>query len=118
MTAQGCDWRDLSLEELRIHNDGLFFLTTEGFAYYLPAFLRVSLAETKAADIIPDSVCYSLNPPKKDGWALDEFKKRVSLFTPAQRTAIIAFLGYAETHLRIPEARRALHRFWNPPRTK
>lgn len=55
MFLRGKDWRELTLESLLKHKDGphglIPFMSSEGFAYYLPAFLKLSLDFDNAFDV-------------------------------------------------------------------
>jgi hypothetical protein len=61
---QGRHWQDLSAEDLAGEADALWFLTSEGFRFFLPAFVRVSLVDPDRADLIPDAILSSLAEPE------------------------------------------------------
>lgn len=56
----GRHWRDLSFADLRGESAALSFFTPEAFRFFLPAFIRISLLDPEAADLIPDAILWSL----------------------------------------------------------
>ena len=78
---RGTTWRGHTVADLRHHSAALSFFTDAAFRYWLPAFMLASLEDPEAADIIPESIEFSM---RRD--------KQVALFTPSERQAIAAFL--------------------------
>jgi len=107
---RGRDWHDVDVVTLWTNREALSFFTPQALRFYLPAFMIASLLHPKQADVLPNEVCYTLNPPKTDDIA--NFKVRMAVFNGDQKRAIQAFLMFARDYLGIAEARHALHRFW------
>jgi hypothetical protein len=59
---RGRHWRDLNSADLFGEADSLSFFTPEAFRFFLPAFIRVSLLDTKNADLI-DAILWNLTQP-------------------------------------------------------
>jgi len=59
----GRHWRDLPFEFLDDQKGALFFMSPEGYRFYLPAFLFYSVTDFFRADTIPDEVIRTLTPP-------------------------------------------------------
>ena len=55
--------------------------------YFLPAFMIASFEKPDVADVIPDHILYHFSDYEKEFW-----KKRISILSQAQRTAISKFL--------------------------
>jgi len=93
------------------------FMAPEGFRYYLPAFLSMSLDLNSE---IVDSVMYNLTPPdphKTD--FLDWFRSRVEGLSADERAAVIYTLRYLSAQYDREDypynpAREALERYWDP----
>lgn len=62
---KGRHWRDLSRGTLDQLKSALFFLSPEGYRFYLPAFMIYSIEDFYAADVIPDNVIQTLTFPQK-----------------------------------------------------
>ncbi len=87
----GHRWTAVKHEIVRKHRDVLPLLTAEAFRYYLPAWILTAL-EGKDDDVA-DAIVNAVKPREGE---LDTFhKERTSPFTPAQRSAIAAFLDAA-----------------------
>lgn len=56
------DWRTLTRDQLRGNRDYLHFLSPDGFAYYLPAFLIFCLLDPSTADSLVGHICTDLSP--------------------------------------------------------
>jgi hypothetical protein len=61
---KGHHWRDVSFDALDHLREALSFLSPEGFRFYLPAFMVISIADFYRADVIPDGVIHKLTPPR------------------------------------------------------
>ncbi|ATB42995.1 hypothetical protein CYFUS_008474 [Cystobacter fuscus] len=91
---KGRHWKDLSLAELQYHS--ISFTSSEGFRYYLPAYLMGALADY--GNLMPHTV-YGLTLPegtssqdeKLRHWQLERFDGLSS----AQKHAVRCFLEYA-----------------------
>jgi len=92
------------------NREALSYFTPQALRFYLPAFMIASLLHPKQADVLPNEVCYTLNPPKMGDTC--NFKAKMAVFSAHQKRAIQAYLMFARDHLGIDEARHALHRFW------
>ncbi|MCF2145864.1 hypothetical protein IQ276_005190 [Desmonostoc muscorum LEGE 12446] len=94
---KGKDWRSLSLDMLRYHAEGLFFLTPEGYRFYLPAYLLASIRSYREADMIPTTIVHSLNAPQEQDSEMAPFSSRISNFNQDQKTVIKRFLEFLRT---------------------
>lgn len=61
---RGRHWRDLNVGDLLGEADSLAYFTPEAFRFFLPAFIRISLLDPEAADLIPDAILWSLAQPE------------------------------------------------------
>jgi len=96
---KGKHWKQVPLDLLR--QIALAALTPEAYRFYLPAFLVAGSLHYDEADLIPDSVVFSLLPPSDphDIVVYGEIdKKRREIFTPAQRAAVRAFLEFLKQY--------------------
>ena len=91
---RGKDWRDFTWESAMAcseldRNAFMFFLTPQGFAYYLPGFLKESLDLDVALDLA-SSLCFALDPPGE--WAtkevLEHFSAKVSQLSSPETRAV------------------------------
>lgn len=84
----GKAWVELvDVEKLRYHEAALSLFGGEAFHYYLPAFMRATLSDPLAADVIPDGIKSSIKlelGPASRG--------RLPLFTRQQRRMVARFL--------------------------
>jgi hypothetical protein len=111
---KGRKWKELDVDFLRRNKDALGCFTPLAFRYFLPAFMIISLLEPRRSDVIPLYVCLALGPPKDtDKEMLRQFERRMSVFSPSQRSAIASFLMYASEYAGSAEARHALRRYWS-----
>ncbi len=60
---KGRHWRDVPFEILDRLRSALPFLSPEGYRFYLPAFMIISIVDFRRADIIPDEVIRTLTLP-------------------------------------------------------
>jgi hypothetical protein len=60
---RGRHWRDVSFEALERLRFALPFLSAEGYRFYLPAFMTMSIVDFPRAGVISDEVVRSLTPP-------------------------------------------------------
>ncbi len=66
LKLRGRHWRDLTyamLDELRLAPS---VLAPAGYRFYLPAFMRIAVAEFRRADVIPDVIVRTLTPPRPE----------------------------------------------------
>jgi hypothetical protein len=83
-------WRELGFDELLRQREALSFLSPEGYRFYLPAFLRSSLLDFEAADLIPMFIVWSL------GRTDNHIKWQCSLLDAEQRRVVadcVAFIA-------------------------
>ena len=81
-------WADCAdVAALRYHNDALYLFAPSAYHYYLPAFIRATLLDPKAADLIPETIVSTL---------AHEFgnasRGRLELFSLPQRVVLALFL--------------------------
>lgn len=62
---KGRHWRNVYFEALDQLRPALLFLSPDGYRFYLPAFMILSIVDFRRADIIPDEVIRSLTLPDK-----------------------------------------------------
>lgn len=60
---KGHHWRDVPFELEKLPS-AIFFLSPEGYRFYLPAFMIFSAVEFDRADVIPDEVIQTLTLPR------------------------------------------------------
>jgi hypothetical protein len=113
---RGKHWSELSHEELQYHSPS--FLSSEGFRYYLPAYLLAALDDY--GNRMP-MIVYGLTPHDESSpeerelrdWQLERFEG----LTTAQKRAVRAFLEYARDEAshyfsQGESPRIALERYW------
>jgi hypothetical protein len=61
---KGRHWRDVSFELLQQLARSLPFLSAEGYRFYLPAFMMISIVDFARAGVIADEILLSLTPPQ------------------------------------------------------
>lgn len=79
---KGKDWRDVSFDTLKRLRSALPFLSAQGFRYYLPAFMVMSIINFHESDIIPDEVIRTLTLP--DAADVDRIQKLATLYPEMQ----------------------------------
>jgi len=104
---QGKDWRQITLDSIiESHeldlNAFLYFMSAEGFVYYLPAFLLASLEVDDRFDL-GEPLAFKLTPPPGDpeetqdrgleAWR-DQYAQIVSALTPDESRAVTHVLEY------------------------
>jgi hypothetical protein len=62
MMLKGLHWRDVSFEILDNLRVGLTFMSPEGFRFYLPAYMMISVMDYYRADVIPAIVISHITP--------------------------------------------------------
>ncbi len=110
---RGQDWRTLHPDFLANNYAALGFLTSEGFRYFLPAFL---LADLHGGDSNADPV-FHLTSVAECGSSLEAYnRERKGGFVLVQCEAIVAYLRYqaAQDRLDREAIERALDRYWLP----
>lgn len=123
---RGKDWRELTPESILNYPGGpgdlMAFMSCEGFVYYLPAFLKLSLDFDRAVDVA-SSMLFMLTPPGAGTIyaesRTERFLERVSSLTPGEKRVIvqvIEFLLSEYDRLRFPpgtnDAQDALESYW------
>lgn len=86
----GTTWRGHSAIDLRAHSSAFTFFTPEALHYWFPAFLIAEIQDPIAADVIGDYIPRSLTDGRPS--------MRWSLFSPAQRQAVLAYLRFQVEH--------------------
>lgn len=61
----GLHWRDVPSETLKQNRSALAFLSAPGYAFYLPAFMRLAVDEFGDADVIPGELIFTLTRPEE-----------------------------------------------------
>jgi len=118
---KGKDWRQVTLEWLLHGNQvdshaALTFMTPEGFRYYLPAFLLMSLEPYSEVD---DSVMFNLTAPDpNDTERLNWFHSRIDGLSADERAAVIFTLRclaekYDRENYPSNYAKEALESYWD-----
>lgn len=94
---RGRHWRDLSLADLEGEADSLAFFTPEGFRFFLPAYVRISVLDFEHADLIPMSAVGSLTRPENPRlWSY--FESRFGALDGRQRGVLKEFLAFLRRH--------------------
>jgi hypothetical protein len=88
----GKHWRELSPSFVREQRDALPLLTPAAFRFFLPAFLLACADGEQDLDTAPLNVALSLTPPDHGRAATTSFAERTQPFTPAEASAICAYL--------------------------
>lgn len=94
-------WRRHAVKDLRRHSAALSFFTEAAFRYWLPAFMLAEVEDPAAADVIADSIAFSLGKSRRAPALL-------ATFTPPELDAIHAFLAACAERYRGETFRRAL----------
>lgn len=124
---RGKDWREITVEsiledrELDL-NAFIFFLTADGFVYYLPALLAMSLDIDGLPFDLGEALALNLTPPPphaREGWR-EQFSRMVELLTPEEKRVVVRALEYLaaeyERRLYVTNlARKALDSYWANP---
>ena len=61
--VRGKHWKDLTLDFIIKHRSNIHCMTTDGFRFYLPAFLLAIVWHWEEVDTLPIGVFRSLTPP-------------------------------------------------------
>lgn len=73
----GHHWRNVPFEMLDQLRSALFFLSPEGYRFYLPAFMFFAVTDFDRADVIPDEVIQTLTfPNPSDMDRIEELAQR------------------------------------------
>jgi len=94
---RGKHWREVPFETLRYESAALSFMTPAAYRYYLPAYLLACILDYAEADMIPDTVVFSLIPPtdpKSVKIYGESYRRCMAGFTPAQRDTLRSFLEF------------------------
>jgi hypothetical protein len=93
-------WRELRFPELYGWHSALNLFTPQALRYFLPGYMLASLGHWKEADLTPAWILYGWLPTEKVETEAqrDNRIKRQSIFSPAQRAAIAAYLREYEAY--------------------
>ncbi len=124
------DWREITLNSILDGgeldpNAFLYFMSAEGFVYYLPAFLIESLDVDGRFDL-GEPLAFRLTPPQGDpgdpGLAAsrDLFSRILSALTPEEKRAVAHVLEhlareYEKRSYNLNLAQAALDSYWAEP---
>lgn len=93
-------WQNVTIEQLKRCPSALSFLRPDGYRFYLPAFMTLSLRyeedQTYNGYAFMDSAEYSVLPTKQED-LLDYQEERHATFDAVQIQAIIAYLKYFQS---------------------
>jgi len=93
----------------------LFFMTQEAYIYYLPCYMKVSLLEYDAADVMPYTLLNIFSRFAKDHE--DSFCNKLQMLTYKQRKVVATFLQLLSKEYQIKNqdiaAQLALEIYWN-----
>src|SRR3954451_20733637 len=59
-SSHGRSWRDLGWQFLKFHGEAVHFVSPQGLAAYLPAYLRAALEHFDEVDMLPRFVASAL----------------------------------------------------------
>lgn len=88
-------WRDHSLEHIRKHVAAIFQFSPPALHYFLPSFMLRSLGAWEETCLVPFLIMrlFAEGPEAKPAAGHDGYRvERWTLFTPAQRRAVAAYL--------------------------
>jgi len=84
----GRPWTEFDdIPALRYHSDALHLFAPLAFVYYLPAFIRATLRDSKSADLIPDTIVRTIELEFGNA-----SRGRLELLTSSQRAVLAHFL--------------------------
>jgi hypothetical protein len=86
-------WTDIALEDVLAGRETAL-LTPAAWRYYLPAVMICCLRAPDAVDVIQDDLVAQLEPPDEHRGVPEWFALRATGFSPQQRSAIAAYLGW------------------------
>jgi hypothetical protein len=97
---RGTTGREHSIKELQQQQWALSFFSPQALQYFLPAYMMASLDHWYEADNIPSSILYAWLPGEvNETEAMRQYRiERQSIFSPAQRAAIAAYLREYEAY--------------------
>lgn len=72
-------------------------MSSEGFCYFLPAYLSIFVLNPNAADVVGDAAVSSLIPTRIDELTFWQ-RQRFQQFNGEQRDVIVQFLQYVYTY--------------------
>ena len=111
----GRTWSSLlDAEFLWQNRAAMTFFVPDAFRYYIPAFMTISIRETRASDLVPAEVISAFTLPSDSG-AAAQAMKLYRAFTKSQAAVIRDYLEFfAAWHEEglDREARKALRQFW------
>jgi hypothetical protein len=88
----GRNWHDITLKDWERYNCGIYFLSPEAFAYYLPSLIVLSIQSPTDSLLSVDSVLHLLDrSPDMNGWD-DHFSERFLGFTSDEYEVIKEWL--------------------------
>jgi hypothetical protein len=86
-------WHDMSDDLVESEYAALSFLSPEGFRHFIAAYMRFALRHADSGAAAVDSTIWGLAPFVYDDAEIRDFAaSKLTLFTSAQRAAVIAFL--------------------------
>ena len=89
----GRHWEELSIDDLLEDPQALFFLSVEGYRFFLPALVRATLLDYDRADLLPMVVVDSLRQPD-DPYLIPYHQARVESLSSQQRAVLREFMLY------------------------
>ena len=94
------------------------FFSASAFRYYMPAFMRWSLAHPDSIEFVVESTVQAFDPGVESNPLRDFQISKFALFDAAQRRAVILFLEVFEADADLgPVAAAALANHWRVSRT-
>lgn len=113
----GTDWRSHDVVGLRAHESSLHFFSPAAFRYYLPAFVIAAVRDPGRADVIPDTILWTLRAAAEATEGSDA--ERWKLLTTRERFALARFVewyrdriyAHPEPYLKERRERRELSAF-------
>jgi hypothetical protein len=108
-------WRSVPDPVLELENAGLGALSAAAFQFFLPAYMQWTLKHFSSSDAFTvDSTIYALAP---HGSTREFSISKYALFTPAQASAVVAFLRVMAASPSLVDAtaaEEALRTYWLP----
>lgn len=92
------------------------FFSAAAFRYYMPAFMRWSLAHPDSVEYVVESTLRAFDPGPEGARLRDFQLSKFALFDAAQRRAVVGFLEVFAAHADLgPVAAAALANHWRAP---
>jgi hypothetical protein len=93
-------WHDLTDAVVENEYAALFFLSPEGFRYFIPAYMSFTILHPESGAAAVESTIWSLSPENDQHFTPSKF----ILFDANQSAAVVAFLEAMAAHVEVDDA--------------